>query len=54
MDNGFIVEGVDTYDGSRTELHSCGCSVDAIRWMRRYVASENASASSSGSATNDR
>ena len=42
MSANFIVEAVDPADGSRIELHACDCSADAIWWMQRYVATENA------------
>ncbi len=40
--SGFIVEGIDCADGSRTELHSCDNSGDARAWMRRYVSTGDA------------
>jgi hypothetical protein len=40
--SGFIVEGIDCADGSRTELHSCDNSGDARAWMRRYVSAGDA------------
>lgn len=33
----FIVEGVDTEDGSRCTLFESNSSSEAIRWMRGYV-----------------
>ena len=41
MENGFLVEGVDTADGSRTILMEFGSSVEAISWFHRYVSREN-------------
>ena len=38
----FIVEGVETEDGSRTCLGEFDSSGEAIAFMRRYVAHENA------------
>ena len=38
----FIVEGVDTGDGSRTELASFDNSGEARAWLRRYVSREDA------------
>jgi hypothetical protein len=39
---GFVVEGVDAEDGSRTELHATDNSGEALRWFRGYYAKENA------------
>lgn len=39
---GFIVEGVDLADGSRTTLHECDSSGAACQWLRGYVSREDA------------
>ena len=38
----FVVEAVDSEDGSRTELYACDTSADARAWLRGYVSKENA------------
>lgn len=38
----FTVEGVDLEDGGRTTLYDTDSSSEAVAWMRRYVASEDA------------
>lgn len=42
MCNGFVVEGVDSDDGSRHELASFDNSGDARAFLSRYVSRENA------------
>ena len=42
MANGFIIEGVDTADGSRTELATFDNSGEARDFLRRYTSKEDA------------
>lgn len=42
MSKDFVVEGVDTADGSRTELESFDSSGEAREWLGRYVSREDA------------
>jgi hypothetical protein len=37
MTKGFVIEGVETEDGSRVELESFDSSGDARRWLAGYT-----------------